>query len=78
MEIRATSSPVLQRKVFGIHVLLSLLSKDSSFTFLVRGSLEVFAVLPQGDEPLFAHEGEAVFLTENNWLVLIRSKMVTW
>lgn len=50
MEIRTTSSPVLQREVFGIHVLLSLLSKDSSFTFLVRGSLEVFAVLPQGDE----------------------------
>lgn len=45
MEIRATSSPVLQREVFGIHVVLSLLSKDSSFTFLGR-SLEVFAVLP--------------------------------
>lgn len=50
MEIRVTSSPVLQREVFGIHLLLSLLSKDSSFTFLIRGSLEVFAVLLRGDE----------------------------
>lgn len=50
MVIRAAPSLVLQREVFGIHVLLSLLSKDSGFTFLVRGSLGVFAVLPQGDE----------------------------
>lgn len=35
MEIGVTRSPVLQRKVFGILVLLSLLSKDGSFTSLI-------------------------------------------
>lgn len=34
MEIGATCSPVLQRKMFGTLVLLSLLRKDISFVFL--------------------------------------------
>lgn len=67
MEIRVTCSPVLQRKVFGILVLLSLLSKDTSSTFLIGGSpraLQGIASVcraPLRRWPLFVYRGEVVF-----------------